>query len=117
MMSSPSLPDTDELDTLHSLLGEEFTDIARLFLSDSVTRLRALEHAQQTGDHATLAKISHILCGSAATLGATVLAHHCRALETALKHGHIMQTSTLLMAIKEEHQHVVSRLEKMIHRH
>ncbi len=114
-MSLSTAPlDADELDTVQALLGEEFDAIARIFLADSARRLIALDEAEQTADRLALEKISHILCGSSASLGATLLASHCREMETYARQGRLEQAGERLRAIRDEHRRIAARLQRMI---
>lgn len=113
--AAASLPlEEDELLNLQDLLGQEFNDIARLFLSDSIQRLEAMTKAAQNADFITLQKISHSLCGSAASIGATNLSRHCNMLETDLRQGQTQQVAAHLHVISQEFKLIETRLQDIL---
>lgn len=104
----------DELASMQDLLGQTFDDIARLFLSDSIKRLDALTAAAQVADFVSLQKISHTLCGSAGSIGATALSRHCNRLETDLRQGQTQQVAAHLYVIRQEFQRIETKLRGML---
>lgn len=108
-----SLPPDDELETIHALLGDEFLTIARMFVIDSAARLDTLSEATSTSDIATMEKISHVLCGSAASIGASAMARYCSAMEMDVRRGQLQQSDVHLLTIRNEYERVAAKLDAM----
>lgn len=108
-----SLPPDDELESIHALLGDEFLDIARMFVIDSAARLDVLSEATDAADVATMEKISHVLCGSAASIGATALSRYCSAMEMDIRRGQMHHNSLHLCTIRTEYERVAAKLDRM----
>lgn len=112
-LAQSSLPPDDELETIHALLGDEFLEIARMFVIDSAARLDTLSEATNASDVATMEKISHVLCGSAASIGASALARYCSAMESDIRRGQLQQSDTHLYTIRNEYERVAAKLDAM----
>lgn len=104
----------DELDATRQMFGDDFPELARLFLADSPQRLASLRDGIARGDAAAAAKFSHMLCGSSASLGATLLAALCRELEVAARNGVLHEAGARLDAIAFEYARIETRLHGML---
>lgn len=104
----------DELDATQQMFGDDFPELARLFLSDSPKRLSALRDAVEGSDAAAITKLAHVLCGSSASIGATLLAALCRELEVSAKNGALNEARPRLNAIEFEYARIDARLIGML---
>lgn len=104
----------DELDATRQMFGDDFPELARLFLADSPQRLNALREAIDRSDAAAIAKLAHVLCGSSASLGATLLAALSRELEVAARNGALHEARPRLDAIAFEYARIEARLNGML---
>lgn len=100
----------DELDATQQMFGEDFAELAHLFLSDTPQRIAALHDAIDTQDTLAFAKVAHALCGSSASIGATSLAAICRELEIRARNGIAADTMRMHAAEQE-----YARVEKKLH--
>lgn len=104
----------DELDATRQMFGDDFPELARLFLADSPQRLTALRDGIARDDAIAIAKFAHVLCGSSASLGATLLAALCRELEVTARNGALHETRVRLDAIAFEYARIETRLHGML---
>lgn len=112
--AAASTQDEDELETIQALLGKDFPEIARIYLRDSAQRLQALHTDGQAADRLAIEKIAHVMCGSAASIGASGLARHCRDMEIAAQRGRLEQKDAHLLAIHNEYARIEKKLTDMI---
>lgn len=73
--------DTAALDELKKIMGEDFSLLIDVFISDSEQRINGLKKALGDKNAATLRNIAHGFKGSALNLSATQLTELCRQLE------------------------------------
>lgn len=109
-----SLPHDDELEETQQMFGEDFAELAHLFLADSPKRLDLLHKAIVEKDAISVAKFSHVLCGSTASIGATSLAVMCRELEIRAQNEVLDEASSRLTAIEIEYARIDSKLHNML---
>lgn len=109
----PAKPD-DELDATRQMFGDDFPELARLFLADSPQRLTALRGSIEGNDAIAVAKLAHVLCGSSASLGATLLAALCRELEVTARNGALHEAKQRLDAIAFEYARIEMRLNGIL---
>ena len=110
-------PTDDELDATQQMFGDDFPELARLFLADSPRRLHSLRDAMSTSDTPAVVKLAHVLCGSAASMGATLLAALCRELEVAAKNDMLEEARPRLGTIEREYARIHARLTDMLQPH
>ena len=94
-----ALLDSAALDDMLALLGEEFRDIARQYvtqLQEEVARLLAARAAQ---DWMLLARHAHALKGSSGNMGARALAERAAALEAAARSGDAAAVDAVLQGL------------------
>lgn len=104
----------DELDATQKMFGDDFAELAHLFLGDSAKRLVLLRTAIADQDVIAIGKLAHILCGSAASIGATALASLCGELETKVKNKDLDDALLRLNAIEGEYAHINAKLHRML---
>jgi CheY-like chemotaxis protein/HPt (histidine-containing phosphotransfer) domain-containing protein len=104
----------DELDATRQMFGEDFAELAELFLTDTPLRIASLKKAKGDSDAAACAKLAHALCGSCASIGATALAAICRDLEIRARSGAIGDSSRI-DALENEYARIHGRLQCMMH--
>lgn len=109
--SMKTVQQDDELDATQQMFGDDFAELAQLFLGDSPKRLAALSTAIAEQDAMTAGRLAHVLCGSNASLGATALAALCRDLEIKAKNHELDDAPARLKAIELEY----ARIEKKLH--
>ena len=107
-------PADDELDTTRQMFGDDFPELAHLFLEDSPKRLLLLEQAVAGQDAIAIAKFAHILCGSSASIGASTLAALCRDMEICAKNNAIDEAPARLPAIELEYARIDAKLHHML---
>ncbi len=81
-------------------LGSGFEEIVDVFVEDMPLYLEKLVRAIEQSDSTTVAQVAHTVKGSASTLGATKLAHHCRELEYAAHSNDAVSLRQLLDKIR-----------------
>lgn len=104
----------DELDATQEMFGDDFAELAHLFLGDSAKRLALLRTAIADKDAIAIGKLAHILCGSAASIGATALATLCGELETKVKNKDLDDVVLRLNTIEGEYAHISAKLHRML---
>lgn len=104
----------DELMAMQEMFGDDFAELANLFLNDSPKRLGALKAAASQGDAEQLAKFSHSLGGSCASIGAPRLAEMCKALEMNSKTSAATGAEAQLHALDAEYARIEAKLRSML---
>ncbi|MEC4719630.1 response regulator [Noviherbaspirillum sp. CPCC 100848] len=104
----------DELDMVREMFGTDFAELAALYRNDSPPRIAAMRAAHAAGDHALLAKVSHALSGSSASIGATALSLLCRELENAAKAGALGDFAARLGGIEAEYRRVSAKIQSLL---
>ncbi len=107
-------PHADELDAIYEMFGDDFTELADLFQTDSPKRIAALHDASAAGDTAKMASVAHALSGSTASIGATSLAALCKEFEIRAKAGQLDGAAPRLAAIEAEYTRIEARLRVML---
>ena len=113
--ASTTMQQDDELDATKQIFGEDFPELAHLFLGDSPKRLTLLNTAIAQQDAIATGKLAHILCGSTASIGATSLAALCRELEIKAKNNELDDALLRLNAIELEYARIDAKLHGMLH--
>lgn len=104
----------DELDATQKMFGDDFAELAHLFLGDSAKRMALLRAAIADQDVIAIGRLAHILCGSAASIGATALAALCGELETKVKNKDLGDVLLHLNTIESEYVHIHAKLHHML---
>jgi CheY-like chemotaxis protein len=103
----------DELEVTQQMFGDDFAELAQLFLADTPPRIAALQKAAIESDAVTFARVAHALCGSSASIGAGALAAICRDLETRARGGAI-GNALRMQAVENEYARIDARLHAML---
>lgn len=96
----------------HSL----FRTLVDMFRHDTDVHLPLLEQAASSGDTATLSNLGHSLAGEAAQIGASSLAVHCRAIESAAIRGDFKLCGRLVDTFVEHLDQFVVAVEMELER-
>ncbi len=104
----------DELDATRQMFGDDFAELAQLFLSDSPKRLELLSTAVAEQDAIAISRLAHVLCGSSASIGATALAALCRDLEIKAKNNELADAASLLGTVEIEYARIDKKLLGML---
>jgi CheY-like chemotaxis protein len=104
----------DELEATQQMFGEDFAELAHLFLGDSPKRLALLSSAISEQDAIASGRLAHVLCGSTASIGATALAALCRDLEIKAKNNELDDALLRLNAIELEYARIDAKLHGML---
>ncbi|RBA23798.1 response regulator [Herminiimonas fonticola] len=113
--TTATMQQDDELDATLEMFGEDFAELAHLFLNDSPKRLTLLNTAIGERDATVTARLAHVLCGSTASIGATALAALCRDLEIQAKNNELDDALLRLNAIELEYARIDEKLHHMLH--
>ncbi|OWW22126.1 hybrid sensor histidine kinase/response regulator [Noviherbaspirillum denitrificans] len=105
---------TDELEKVKDMFGADFAELAALYQQDGAPRLAAMREAAAAGDRTRLAKVSHALGGSCASIGATGLSALCKALELSVKAGSVADVDAKMDAIEAEYRRVCGKLQSLL---
>ncbi len=105
----------DELYATQQMFGDDFVDLAHLFLSDTPKRLALLRIAITTKDAVESCRLAHVLCGSSASIGANALAALCGDLEIKAKNNELEDALARLNTIKFEYVRIDAKLHDMLH--
>jgi CheY-like chemotaxis protein len=110
--TATTAPD-DELEATQQMFGEDFAELANLFLSDTPPRIASLQKAMTALDAANVAKLAHALCGSSAAIGATALAAVCRDMEIRARSG-VTGDISRMQAAEKEYARIDAKLHAML---
>jgi CheY-like chemotaxis protein len=104
----------DELESVREMFGADFGELAALYQNDGPPRLAAIREAFAAGDCARVAKVTHALAGSSASIGATGLSALCKEVETAAKAGSLDAFEQRMTAIETEYARICSKLQSLL---
>jgi HPt (histidine-containing phosphotransfer) domain-containing protein len=90
--------DTDVVRDLLDVMGDEFTDLVRVYLEDTPKSVAALEQAAARGDVEGLIAPSHSLKSTSANLGALSLSELAKRLEHGARSGTLGNESPAIVA-------------------
>jgi signal transduction histidine kinase/CheY-like chemotaxis protein/HPt (histidine-containing phosphotransfer) domain-containing protein len=98
--SAPSgaVLDTDVIRDLLDVMGDEFTDLVRVYLEDTPKSVAALEQAAARGDIEGLIAPSHSLKSTSANLGALSLSELAKRLEHGARGGTLGAEAPVIVA-------------------
>jgi signal transduction histidine kinase/DNA-binding NarL/FixJ family response regulator/HPt (histidine-containing phosphotransfer) domain-containing protein len=107
--------DTDVVRDLVEVMGDEFTDLVRVYLEDTPKSLAALEQAASRGDKEALIAPSHSLKSTSANLGALSLSELAKRLEHGARGGTLGDEAPVIVAeIKRTFQRVNAELNALL---
>jgi HPt (histidine-containing phosphotransfer) domain-containing protein len=107
--------DTGVIGDLIDVMGDEFTDLVRVYLEDTPKAVAVLESAAARGDRDGIIAPSHSLKSTSANLGAIRLAELAKRLEHGARSGELGGDPQMLVAeLKREYQQVAVALNELI---
>jgi signal transduction histidine kinase/CheY-like chemotaxis protein/HPt (histidine-containing phosphotransfer) domain-containing protein len=107
--------DTDVVRDLLDVMGDEFTDLVRVYLEDTPKSLAALEAAAARGDIEGLIAPSHSLKSTSANLGALSLSELAKRLEHGARGGTLGAEAPVIVAeIKRTFARVQQELNALL---
>jgi len=98
----PVLLDTDILDDLHAMLGDEVDRLVDVFLDDTPRLIHALESAAAGPDYDALRDAAHSLKSSSANLGAMSLSAAAKRVELAAREKSLERPAVAVALIANE---------------
>jgi signal transduction histidine kinase/CheY-like chemotaxis protein/HPt (histidine-containing phosphotransfer) domain-containing protein len=117
--SAPLAPsgalDSGVIGDLIDVMGDEFTDLVRVYLEDTPKAVALLESAAAQGDRDGIIAPSHSLKSTSANLGAIRLAELAKRLEHGARGGELGGDPQVLVGeLKREYQQVAIALNELI---
>jgi HPt (histidine-containing phosphotransfer) domain-containing protein len=111
-----SVLDVEVVRDLLDVMGDEFTDLVRVYLEDTPKALAALELAAGRGNTEGLIAPSHSLKSTSANLGAMGLSELAKRLEHGARGGTLSGSDALLVVgeIKRNYQRVTAELNSLV---
>ena len=100
--AAPLLLDTEILDDLHAMLGDEVDRLVDVFLDDTPRLIAALENAAAGPDYDALRDAAHSLKSSSANLGAMSLSAAAKRVELAAREKSIERPAVAVALIANE---------------
>jgi signal transduction histidine kinase/CheY-like chemotaxis protein/HPt (histidine-containing phosphotransfer) domain-containing protein len=113
---SESVLDTEVVRDLLDVMGDEFTDLVRVYLEDTPKALAALDQAANRGHVEGLIAPSHSLKSTSANLGAIGLSELAKRLEHGARAGSLGAPEALAIVgeIKRNFQRVMTELNALL---
>lgn len=111
---SAGILNTELLEELKDVMEDGFGDLIHTYLSDSYSRLDALEKALADENPARFREFSHAFKGSSANLGAEALAAICYEAEKMGSTGNLTAAKPKLEQIRTAFQLVEVELNRLI---
>jgi HPt (histidine-containing phosphotransfer) domain-containing protein len=105
---------SDELDIVRMLCGDDFAELAALYMTDSPKRIATLREAFAADDRARIVKVAHAFCGSCTSIGATGLSALCRDLELCAWTIDAAELAQKLDLIEAGYDRIRTRLRTMV---
>jgi signal transduction histidine kinase/CheY-like chemotaxis protein/HPt (histidine-containing phosphotransfer) domain-containing protein len=114
--STESVLDTDVVRDLLDVMGDEFTDLVRVYLEDTPKALAALDQAANRGHVEGLIAPSHSLKSTSANLGAIGLSELAKRLEHGARAGSLNapEAQVIVGEIKRNFQRVMAELNALL---
>ncbi len=91
--SGLSALDSEIVDDLIDMMGDDFADLVRIYLHDAPVHVAEIHAAALRNDLQGLVGPAHILKSSSANLGALQLAEHARRIESGARQGQLPQAA------------------------
>jgi HPt (histidine-containing phosphotransfer) domain-containing protein len=104
----------ERLEQLRILLGPKFQMAVTAFRRDTSARLASLREAGLRADLAQMARLTHALSGSCASMGAIQLTALCRKLELHCQDARLDGWAQCLDRIVAESAHFAARLDRLL---
>ena len=111
---APAALDTSIIGDLIDVMGDEFTDLVRVYLEDTPKAVALLEQAAAQGHREGIIAPSHSLKSTSANLGAVRLAELAKRLEHGARSGSLTEPVPLVDELKREYQQVAVALNELI---
>jgi len=114
--SAESVLDTDVVRDLLEVMGDEFTDLVRVYLEDTPKAIAALEQSASRGNVDGLIAPSHSLKSTSANLGALMLSELAKRVEHGARGGTLgaSEAPILVAEIKRSFQRVTAELNSLL---
>jgi HPt (histidine-containing phosphotransfer) domain-containing protein len=114
--STQSVLDTEVVRDLLDVMGDEFTDLVRVYLEDTPKALAALDQAANRGHVEGLIAPSHSLKSTSANLGAIGLSELAKRLEHGARAGSLNATEAQVIVgeVKRNFQRVMTELNALL---
>ncbi len=106
--------DLTTLNELKEIMGDDFSELVTVFISDTQTQLDDLFAAIETSDAPAIKRISHTIKGSSANLGIENLSAISKELELKAADNNIDSSDELLNSIVNEYNDVKIELETLL---
>jgi signal transduction histidine kinase/CheY-like chemotaxis protein/HPt (histidine-containing phosphotransfer) domain-containing protein len=114
--SAESVLDSDVVRDLLEVMGDEFTDLVRVYLEDTPKAIAALEQSATRGNIDGLIAPSHSLKSTSANLGALTLSELAKRIEHGARGGTLgaSEAPILVAEIKRSFQRVTTELNSLL---
>jgi len=107
--------DQEIIQDLLEMMGNEFTDLVRVYLEDTPKSITALEHAAQANDIEGLIAPAHSLKSTSANLGALGLSDMAKRIEHGARTRQLPAEAVLLVAeVGSEFRRVTAELKRLL---
>jgi signal transduction histidine kinase/CheY-like chemotaxis protein/HPt (histidine-containing phosphotransfer) domain-containing protein len=107
--------DQEIIQDLLEMMGNEFTDLVRVYLEDTPKSLAQLEQAAQSGDVEGLIAPAHSLKSTSANLGALALSEMAKRIEHGARTRQLAAEPVLLVAeVGSEFRRVTAELKRLL---
>jgi len=114
-LAASGVLDSGVIGDLIDVMGDEFTDLVRVYLEDTPKAVAVLENAAAQGDRDGIIAPSHSLKSTSANLGAIRLAELAKRLEHGARSGELGGDPLVLVGeLKREYQQVAVALNELI---
>ena len=110
----PAALDQEVISDLLDVMGEEFTDLVRVYLEDAPKSIVVLEQAAARQDINALIAPSHSLKSTSANLGALNLAELAKRIEHGARSGTLKDAAPVVRALTHEYGRVVVDLQHLL---
>jgi len=115
MQTNEMIDDIDEeLKVIQEMFGDDFLELIALFRIDTPNRISDLGHAIIELDLERIKHLTHMLSGSASSIGARKLSLLCKNLEEKTKFGKVETMDAALFAIENEYHRIEAKLLTMV---
>lgn len=104
------LIDYEHLDMLKDAIGDDLNEILNVFIENTPKGLGLIQQAFDAGDADSLRLHAHTLKGSAANVGATLLAEQAKVVEMAAKEHQLEGLSDPIQSIEKTVSEVIKQL-------
>lgn len=94
--------DNEALRELQVVMGEDFNNLLKTFVTDSAARIVAAEQAAAAADSDALRRAAHSFKGSSGNMGAPLLSDLCRQIEELAHSGQVESCIPLLVELNAE---------------